>query len=50
MKDFFDYFTIAPLHLQGVMVLWLVCVTLFYGTLLMVFGNYISHTIKKRIK
>jgi hypothetical protein len=47
MTTLFNEFMSSPLHIQGIMIFWSVCVVLFYVSFLTIIGNLFVNTIKK---
>ena len=47
MKNLLNDFMTSPLQIQGLLILWGVCVVLFYSTFLYIVGNLFFNTLKK---
>lgn len=47
MKNLLNDFMTSPLQIQGLLILWGVCVVLFYSTFLYIVGNLIVSSVKR---
>jgi hypothetical protein len=47
MTSLFNQFMTSPLHIQGLLILWSVCVVLFYSTFVYLIGTLFINTLKK---
>lgn len=47
MTNLLNQFMTSPLHVQGLLILWGVCVVLFYSTFVYLIGGLLVHTIKR---
>jgi hypothetical protein len=49
MTNLLNDFMVSPLHVKGLLILWSVCVVLFYSTFLYIVGTLLVNTFKKLI-
>ena len=47
MTNLLNQFMTSPLHIQGLLILWSVCVVLFYSTFVYIMGTLLVNTLKK---
>lgn len=47
MSNLLNEFLVSPLHIQGLMILWSVCVVLFYTSTMYIIGSMFFNTLKK---
>jgi hypothetical protein len=47
MYNLLNDFMVSPLHIKGLLILWGVCVVLFYSSFVYIMGNIFFNTLKK---
>lgn len=47
MTSLFNQFMTSPLHIQGLLILWSVCVVSFYSTFVYLIGGLLVSSLKK---
>jgi hypothetical protein len=47
MTNLLNQFMTSPLHIQGLLILWSVCVVSFYSTFVYIMGTLLVNTFKK---
>jgi len=49
MTNLLNDFMVSPLHIKGLLILWSVCVVLFYSTFVYIMGTLLVSSLKKLI-
>jgi hypothetical protein len=47
MTNLFNQFMTSPLHIQGLLIFWGVCVVLFYSSVAVLIGDLLYKTFKR---
>ena len=47
MTNLLNDFMVSPLHIKGLLILWSVCVVLFYSTFVYIIGGLLVSSLKK---
>jgi hypothetical protein len=47
MTNLLNDFMVSPLHIKGLLILWGVCVVLFYSTFVYIMGTLLVSSLKK---
>jgi|APGre2960657444_1045066.scaffolds.fasta_scaffold01292_4 hypothetical protein len=47
MTNLLNDFMVSPLHIKGLLILWSVCVVLFYSTFVYIMGTLLVSSLKK---
>jgi hypothetical protein len=47
MTSLFNHFMTSPLHIQGILIFWGVCVVMFYSSIIYLIGGILVSSLKK---